>query len=82
MEGLTWKTPHETPHIASPNANTDKDGAKTGIKIIMAIQTIKTIMVGRQPNLSWVYELTKSPASWPTRAELLRPDCQGAGMSF
>jgi hypothetical protein len=52
LRRFTWKTPHDTPHIASPNARTDKDGAKNGIKIITAIHAIKNIIVGRQPNLS------------------------------
>jgi hypothetical protein len=52
MSLLTWKTPHETPHIASPHAKMDKDGAKTGMKIMTAIHVIKIIMVGRQPSLS------------------------------
>lgn len=76
----TWKTPHETPHIASPKAKTGSDGAKTGIKIITVIHAMKIIMVIRQPNRSWQYAFTNSPASWPTTDELDRPDCQAGLM--
>jgi hypothetical protein len=48
----TWKTPQGIPHIASPKAKTFKDGAKNGIKIIIANHAINIIIVGRQPNLS------------------------------
>ena len=37
------------PHIASPKANTGRDGAKKGMKIAAATQTMKVI-VYRQPN--------------------------------
>jgi hypothetical protein len=48
----TWKTPHETPHIASPQARTGKEGANTGMKIITAIHAMKAIMVARHPKRS------------------------------
>jgi hypothetical protein len=51
---LTWKTPHGIPHMASPKAKTESEGAKTGMNRTTAIQTINSIIVGRQPNLSWV----------------------------
>lgn len=51
---LTWKTPQETPHMASPKAKTGREGAKTGMKIMTAIQLMKNIIVGRQPKRSWV----------------------------
>jgi hypothetical protein len=35
--------------MASPNARTGKDGAKTGIKMVTVIHAMKNIMVGRQP---------------------------------
>lgn len=78
----TWNTPHEMPHIASPNASTDKDGAKNEIKTDAAIQTMKNIIVLRHPNLSLQYEFTTRPNSSPTKAELAKPDCHGAEISF
>jgi hypothetical protein len=78
----TWKTPHDTPHIASPHANTASDGAKTGMKIMTVIQTIKNIIVGRHPNRSCVYALTSSPTSWPTSAAFDNPACHAAVITF
>ena len=76
--GHTWKTPQGMPHIASPKAKTFKDGEKNGIKITTASQAMNAIIVGRQPNRSWVYKLIIKPASCPTRAEFDRPDCHDA----
>lgn len=73
---LTWKTPQDTPHIASPNASNDNDVEKKGMKIIKAIQPMKNIIVGRQPKRSCAQAFTSKPASCPTSAEFDRPDCQ------
>jgi hypothetical protein len=67
--------------MASPKAKTESEGAKTGMNKTTAIQTINSIIVGRHPNLSWVYALTKRPANWPTRAEFDKPDCHLAGIA-
>lgn len=74
--------PHETPHIASPNASTDNDGAKKTMKTAQNIQPIQNMNVRRHPKRSWQKPLIIKPASWPTSAELLRPDCHSGGMSF
>ena len=78
----TWNTPQETPHIASPNARTGREGANTGIKIITVIQAMKNIIVGRHPKRSCAYMLMMRPNSWPTTEELERPDCQEAGIEY
>jgi hypothetical protein len=70
------------PHIASPKAKTLSEGAKKGMKIMTANQAMKAIIVGRQPNRSWVYALIRSPANWPTREELDKPDCHEGAISF
>jgi len=49
MLKVTWKTPHEMPHMNSPKAKTPKEGEKNGMNIIIAIHAIKNIIVGRQP---------------------------------
>ena len=49
--------------MASPKANTFREGAKTGMKIINAIHVKKNINVLRDPNRSWVQPLTTSPAN-------------------
>jgi hypothetical protein len=64
--------------MASPNARSGREVAKTGPKMVMHIQARKNIMVGRQPNRSCVQPLMKRPTSWPTTEELDRPDCQDA----
>jgi len=78
----TWKTPQATPHMASPKARTGREGAKKGIKMAIVIHAMKNIMVGRHPNLSWLYELNARPNSSPTTAEFAKPDCHGAVISF
>lgn len=66
----------------SPQARIDSDGAKTGMKIAAAIQTMKNIKVGRHPKRSWEYALTRSPPSCPTSDEFDNPDCHDAGIDF
>jgi hypothetical protein len=68
--------------MASPHARIERDGAKTGMKIMTAIHAMKNIMVGRQPKRSCVQALTSRPASWPTSDELDRPDCHEAEMTL
>lgn len=68
--------------MASPQARTGRDGAKQGMAIMTAIQAMKNIMVFLAPNLSWHHAFTTNPASWPTSAELDRPDCHAGVMSF
>src|ERR1700742_1004945 len=58
------------------------DGAKTAMKMTMAIQAMKNMYVGRQPKRSWANELMTRPASSPTRAEFARPDCHAAVICF
>jgi hypothetical protein len=37
----------------SPHARTDREGANTGMKMVIAIHTMKNIMVLRAPKRSW-----------------------------
>lgn len=66
--------------MASPQAKIERDGAKTGMKIMQAIHAMKNIIVCRHPKRSWAQALTRRPASWPTSAELDKPDCHEGEM--
>ena len=68
--------------MASPNANTDKEGVKKGIKMTSAIHTMKNIIVFRLPNRSCAHAFRSRPANCPTTAELDRPDCQLGVITF
>lgn len=68
--------------MTSPKAKTPREGEKKGMKIAQTIQTMKNIMVLRQPKRSCAHVLINRPVSWPTRAELERPDCHDGVMPY